>query len=338
MEKSPKIRIVGKGSDEEKEQAKKEIRQALFNHFQSLPPEEQKLLRKLEYPKSEIELVLINFANKETSLLMQEAGIEPYNISTENYHLLPPELYERFVGKTQTRGVTSYTKQGILLNAEHFRDNPVNFGATVLHETLHLKSHFSVKLQEKNGAAYYRAGISSFHTLQQFGYKGYHEHFRGLHEAIVTETGKRLLKKMLELPELEKEKNWLESDEAKAAKRKLAEEKQIAEDDIIWIDKNDINNWEVIPYLQQRAVLTYLCSEIQKEFSKQYKNHDDVYELFLKAHFTGKLLEIARLIEKTFGKGSFRMVGNMTDDPESGILHLESLKKARIRQIKEKII
>jgi len=141
---------------------------------------------------------------------------------------------------------------------------------------------------------------------------------------------------MLELSELKEEKNWLESDEAKAMKKKLAEKKQIAEDDIIWIDKNDINNWQAIEYSQQRAVLAYLCSEIQKEFSEQYKNPDDVYKLFLKAHFTGRLPEIAKLVEKTFGKGSFRMLGNMESDPQSGILHLESLRKARMRQIKEK--
>jgi hypothetical protein len=331
MERGPKIRVVGKGSDEKKEQAKREIIQALFNHFQSLSPGEQKLLRKFEYPKSEIELALINFANKETSILMQEAGLEPYDIPPENYHLIPPDIYERFAGETGSRGLASHTKQGVLLNAKYLRNNPVYFGSTVLHETLHLKSHFSVKLKEKNDVEHYRVGISSF------GYRGgEHEHFRGLHEAIIAETQKRLLKKMLELPELEKEKNWLESDEAKAAKKKLAEEKQIAEDDIIWIDKNDINDWQAIEYSEQRAVLAYLCSEIQKEFSEQYKNPDDVYKLFLKAHFTGRLLEIAKLVEKTFGKGSFRMLGNMTDDPQSGILHLESLRKARMRQIKEK--
>jgi len=60
-----------------------------------------------------------------------------------------------------------------------------------------------------------------------------------------------------------------------------------------------------------------------------------VYKVFLKAHFTGRLLPIGRLIEKTFGEGSFRLLGNMDTDDESGALHLESLEKARRRQIRK---
>lgn len=36
----------------------------------------------------------------------------------------------------------------------------------------------------------------------------------------------------------------------------------------------------------------------------------------------------------TVSKGSFRILGNMDTNKKSGVLHLESLKKARIRQIK----
>ena len=62
------------------EQVKKEIEQALFSHFESLSQREREQFEKLEYPKSEKELALIQFANEETSRLMQEAGIEPYDV------------------------------------------------------------------------------------------------------------------------------------------------------------------------------------------------------------------------------------------------------------------
>jgi len=56
----------------------------------------------------------------------------------------------------------------------------------------------------------------------------------------------------------------------------------------------------------------------------------------LKTHFTGRLLPVARLVEGTFGEGSFRLLGNMTTEKQSGILHLESFKKLRAKQIKLK--
>ena len=157
----------------------------------------------------------------------------------------------------------------------------------------------------------------------------------GLHEAIVSSQEKRLLNKLLELPALAKEKEWLMSDEAKELRKKLAEKKEIPENDIIWVGKKEEDDWESVFYLQHRRVLDYVCDEIQKQFPDQYQNAEDVFKEFLKAHFTGQLLSVARLVEKTFGKGSFRLLGNMGKENESAVLHLESLKKERIRQKNE---
>ena len=337
MEKGPEIRMVGGASADKKGQAKKEIEQALFNHFESLTSEEKEWFEKFEYPKSEKELALIEFANKETSELMREAGIKPYDVPAENYHIIPPELYKKAASENGT-AATFNKEQGIIFDAQHFRDNPVNFGAVALHETLHLKAHFSVEVgkeNEKVSKTPYREGVS-VRALQSYGHHGkYHEHFRGLHEAIVAETEKKLLAKLLDLPELAKEKEWLMSDEAKELREKLAGKKEIPKDDIIWVGKKGKDDWETISYLQQREVLNYVCAEIQEQFPDQYQNTDDVFKEFLKAYFTGQLLPIARLVEKTFGEGSFRLLGNMDTESKSGVLHLESLKKARARQTRK---
>ena len=337
IEKGPEVRIVGEASPEKKEQVKKEFEQALFNHFKSLLSQEREQLEKLEYPKSEKELALIQFANEETSRLMQEAGIDPYDVPTENFHIIPPELYKK---ATSDRGTaaTFITKQGILFDAEHFRDNPVHFGVVAFHELLHLKAHFSMEVQEDGdevNKTSYRKGVTVY-ALQSHSYYGKdHRHFGGLHEGIVAETEKRFLGKLLNRPELAKEKEWLTSDKAKKMRKKLATEKRISEDDITWIGKKE-GDWETVSYLQQRNVLNYVCDEIQKQFPDQYQSADDVYKVFLNSHFTGRLLSLGRLVEKTFGEGSFRLLGNMDIEPVSGALHLESLKKARARQTRKK--
>ena len=340
MKKGPEIRIVGGASAEKKEQTRREVEQALFNHFESLSPQEREQFKKLEYPKSEKELALINFANEETSRLMQEAEIEPYDVPAENYHIIPPELYKKVAGDSGN-ATTFNTKQGIIFDALEFRDNPVHFGAVVLHESLHLKAHFSMEVQEggdKVSKTPYREGVT-VRASQSYGHHGkYHQHFDGLHEGIVAETEKRLLAKLLDHPELAKEKGWLISDEAKEMRKKLAQKKEIPEDDIVWVGKKGENDWETVSYLRQRDVLNYVCAEIQKQFPDEYQSADDVYKTFLNAHFTGRLLPLARLVEKTFGEGSFRLLGNMDTDRQSGVLHLESLKKARARQTREKTV
>jgi hypothetical protein len=267
---------------------------------------------------------------------MEEAGIEQYNVSEKNLHIIPPELFKKIDDDERTTAITFNAKKAILLNAQYFRNNPVNFGIVALHEMLHLKAHLSLEVEEdgeKWKSTPYREGVT-IKALQRYGFHGkYHEHFSGLHEAIVAETEKRFLSKLLDRPELAKEKKWLMSDEAKEIKKQLAEEKEISEDDIVWVSK-DKKDCETISYSEQRNVLNYVCDEVQKQFPDKFKDANKVYKVFLNAHFTGRLLELGRLIEKTFGKGSFRLLGNMDTHRGSAILHLESLKKARIRQIK----
>lgn len=338
MEKAPQIRTIGNASAEQKETAVRNLAKRLFNHFESLSTEEQEQLEKFEYPKSPKELACIDFANKETNSLMREAGVEPYDIPAENFHIVPSELYKKAAGEGGS-ATTYTTKQGILFDAEQFRGNAVLFGGVALHEALHLKAHLTIEVNEDSNdvdVTHYRQGVS-IKALQKHGYTGeFHEHFRGLHEAIVAIHEKKSLSKLLELPELAKEKEWFLSDVAQTLKKEISQRKGVPEEDIIWVGENGKDDWEPVSYSKQRKVLEYVCSEIQKQFSDRYHNADKVFSEFLKSNFTGQLLHVARLVEKTFGEGSFRLLGNMDTDKSSGVLHLESLKKARMRQLRLK--
>lgn len=338
MEKIPDFRTIGSASLEHKEKIRDELVEKLFSHFESLSPEDQKILEKQEYPKTEVELALIGFANRETSRLMQDADVEPHDIPEENYHIIPTELYEKIAGEGSSATAKS-TEQGIIFDAAEVRGNAVYFGAVALHETLHLKARLVMEVsgnEDKISATPYREGVS-IRALQKQGYHGeYHTHFDGLHEAIVAETEKRFLGKLLDEPQLSKEKEWLETKEAKDLKKKISEIKGVPEEDIVWVGEGGDNDWERVGYSSQRMVLSYLCDEIHKEFSGEYKSPDEVYKVFLNAHFTGRLLSIARLIEKTFGEGSFRLLGNMETDKVSGLKHLDSLKKERMRFLRDK--
>lgn len=334
-EQGPEFRIVGGASPENKEEVKKGLQKALFNHFESLSPEEREKVEKFEYNKSEKETGFIDFANQETNKLRQEFGLESYNIPYENYHLLPSKTYQELTeGGVAT---TFYTRQGILFDAEKLHSSsPVELGSDLLHETLHLKGYLSIEVEERNEKTeenVFRWGLAM--SGAQRGKP--HEHFLGLHEAIVAAQEKKSFLRLLDLPSLQKEKEWLMSDEAKEIRKDAAEKRKIPEDEFMWIGRWVDNKGERIlfPYFGQRRVLGYVCAEIQKECPQQYQNKDDVFKEFLRAHFTGQLLPIARLVEKTFGKGSFRTLGDMGTEKESAILHMELLEKVRAAQSKK---
>jgi len=86
-------------------------------------------------------------------------------------------------------------------------------------------------------------------------------------------------------------------------------------------------NFELIPELQRELIdkNTYGYSEERKKLKEiiekiyetnkdleHFNSSEDVFYIFAKAVMSGKTLKIARLIEKTYGKGSFRKLGEET--------------------------
>jgi len=347
-EETPDFRIVGNAPEEEKEKAKEELHDILFHHVESLSEKDQENVKKYEFPKTEKEISLINFANEETNRLRKKQGLKTYEIPAENYHIVPHEYYKNRCDES-TNATTFFDKQAMVFDVESARTDPLVFGGIALHETLHLKGAFTLEVGEKEVGGEknakkirktgYREGVS-VKALQRYGLHGnYHEHFVGLHEAIVATRTKKSFLRLLDSPELAEQKKWLMSDEARQIKQKISQERaekeklEIPEDEFVWVSE-DGKNWERFSYQKPREVLDYVCVEIQKQFPEQYQNMDEVFEEFLKAHFTGRLLTIARLVEKTFGKGGFRTLGNMTTESSSAVSHLESLQKAKIAQNK----
>ena len=66
-------------------------------------------------------------------------------------------------------------------------------------------------------------------------------------------------------------------------------------------------------YTKERIALGWIVHVLYQENQNKFKNPEEVFQLFSQALFTGKSLEIARLIEKSvgIGKGSFRKMGKI---------------------------
>ncbi len=341
MENMPEFRMVGTDDKEAKAEAKKESEDYLERHVSSLSPEERQFFEKYEIPKTEEQKSLIDFANEETNRLRQEGGLPPYVVPTENYHILPTEKYREMNGH-ETSGITSYMSQSVCFDAEKLGKNILMFGSTAFHETLHLKGHTSFEVEieedpkektEHRMKSNYRVGVSVISSQKKIRDEGeQHRHFNGLNEAIIATEEKKLLPKLLERPEIKSREELPTSIERTAILEKFCEAEKISVEEIMdfKIDEEEkVRSYVVFPYLPQRKVLLYVCAEIAKDFPEQYGDAEAVRKEFTKAHFTGRLLPLARLTESAFGKGSFRILGDIGIDENSGMLGLEAMQKLR---------
>ena len=337
MEKIPGLRIVGGAPEEDKKSVRDRMEFRLTNHIDSIPESGRIEIKKSEYIKSPEELALISLANQETNKLRAEFGLEPYEIPPENYHIVPDELYKKAHPDGNGNAVCLFNRQALLFKASRFRNNNFYFGSVAFHETLHIKGYFSLEVEkhgEKTIETSYRTGISVASSQKKNSIGEHHSHFDGLHEGIVSEQQRRFNETMLNTSMMQKEKDRLGSDHAQEIKRVISDRRGIPIEDIMWVGNNQ-NEYETLGYPKQREVLLCICREISRIYPDEYPIPNDVYREFLRAHLTGKLLTIARLVNKTFGEDSFRLLGDMKTDRESVILTLELFnRKARLNRSK----
>jgi hypothetical protein len=63
------------------------------------------------------------------------------------------------------------------------------------------------------------------------------------------------------------------------------------------------------PYVRPRAALNKLVDALYACNQSDFQDREEVFDLFARAALTGRLLALGRLIEKTFGPGTFRQLG-----------------------------
>jgi hypothetical protein len=316
MEKLPNLGVVGNASEKLGE-GFLDLIQERFNSLEAQFTEEEiKEIEKEEVKKTPEQIAMINFINDEINQLMEKFGIESFDVPEKNIHLLNREFFNKKFAKEgySNRSFFDPSRQMILVCADKF-DNDIkllDFAHTIFHEILHMKGKnvFEIFWNNDETISYktYRVGYMAESTNEKDLGGKKHKHFEGFTEAIVeTQTKSFVVDKLLKLPE---NKKYLD---------KYNESVK---------NSNGLNDG--FGGMYDRKVLDFVCDEIAKEFPEKYLNKESVFEEFLKANFTGRILETGRLVEKTFGKGSFRILGDMNPDTDSTSELIEKLKNNRI--------
>lgn len=277
----------------------------------------------------------------------EQLGLPIFRISEGNIFVLPEDAYEKVAGEIEDEEyevATSDTEnQHVYLRERIARQYPLHAALALAHELIHQRQALSFEIPEapikheglRKSAVPYREGLGAYATVKKIREGKDHEHFTGLDEAVVENFVMRHLKqRILNNPAFAAEREWLTTEEAKHIQKEVARRESIPEEDareeIAWVSPD--GRGEPFSYRPQREVLSYLAQEIATQFPDRFKSPSDVINLFEEGLFIApRLLTIGRYIEKTFGKGSFRLLGEMDDDsknPQNRKI-LEELRRRR---------
>ena len=359
----PPVRVVGKSSEETKEKLRQKIagrfREELSVSFSGSTIEK---FKSLEYDKRPYELEFITAANTKINELREKYGLQPFQVSPEKFHIVPQGLLKEAGYSTDFVGLQDSNRQIIVANAELLRHSKVGTGRSILHEITHLMGYVAFEALDEDSEAeeketdnkgakkpdsdndntnkkdtrwiwsVYRMGLMTFSTTRKFDKDDDHESFRGLNEAIVSEIEDMYSGGVIDDsndPEVMKELAWIRSDEALEIKKRISKEKNIPENEITWVNKNQKSAITATEktYRLQRKVLHFLVEEMAEDTDK---STGEIIDMFFRAHFTGNLIDLARIINKTFEDDlAFRTIGMMGSEPKDGRQMLDYLKKKR---------
>jgi hypothetical protein len=241
-------------------------------------------------------------------------GLTPANIHLIDTAKLSPDD-KAAIQRADVGAIYDFRTQSAIVLPE--KDSRLITAQRIVHELIHLHAFTSLEAEKEPSSE-----SSSLLTVQGkelhprrigFGvFDATHtkRYFRDLDEAIIEELSSRFdARYFAEIPALASELERRETMRKKVKRdaREIAAVVSKQSGDDQW--KTSIEAWR---YGTQRERLRSLVHQIYEAHRDEFASEEDVFAVFAKAVMTGRLLETARLIEKTFGKGSFARLGRET--------------------------
>ncbi len=233
-----------------------------------------------EMEKTPHDTAIIKFAEQAAEGMMKRYGRErDIAVPLDHIHIFAQGGVEEFSRGEHGTGAHS-TKEGSILADRNASD--IDFAKTIFHEITHMKSYSAIQFVPGEGFKTYRSGLE---VVSRDGKKVY---FFDLQEAIVSTLEKKFYDEAVS-------KSELFQDEAEALKREQKEPGFFR--------------------AEEREKLDALIEQLWEKNQDTFSGKEEILDLFIRAHVTGNLLPVGRLVEKTFGKGSFRKIGeNILED------------------------
>lgn len=329
MWKSSFERIVGDASDNMKDNAMQRLDKT-FDTQKSF----NELLADGEVEKTMDEIKIISLSNKLTDNLRAKYDLPDFNIPLKNVHVIDEKkwLDTNIPFKDYSDGMYYSLEQGIAIKED--KSNLVTF-ERVLHEMIHFKSYNALQLIESKENSNnrilqkYRVGLAIVSRTDNEK-----QYFTNINEAVTELLTIELMKKNIsnKLFEREVKKTDMLSIIYNDV---LAENKKLPSDNenVYFIDLIKENKEEPLfsftvhdfSYKNERIVLEELVEKLYEKNREKFNDPDEIMDLFKEGAMTGNVMKYGRLIDKTFGEGTLRKIGELGSDTNSQEEFIKSL-------------
>ncbi len=296
--KSMYSRIIGLGADDERRLLEERKLQWLQNSKEPVPEEREKTAQEIEIIKGILQHM---------PAFCDRYGVIPLTITPEHIHFVEKTEEEMQQMYPTENGLVVTALQFIVIFPTHVR---LKDAENVVHELIHTTAFNSITFSQ--GKVNLRRSGFEIHSRQ-----GNIFYFSEINEAVTEELTRRFDDLYFHLiPELE------EDVRVREVRRKELSDKGIDEKELVTcttIQRLD-GMWEHTDYRyayrEVRKQLAAIIDEIYERNKLNFATKEDVFMLFVKASLKGDLLPVARVIEGTYGKGSFRKLGEKTKKRE----------------------
>lgn len=319
--------IVGPAPEKMKEDLSGDLRRELETQ-----EEWTEKFGKYERKKTKEEEEMVRFVDREVSKTALSYGANSTRrVPEKSFHFIPEKYWTTVFGEKEGAGASSFLTYILVSDKSVDKTKLLEY---LFHEVVHQKDYVKIETiktrEEKQGEDI----VKYFDwKLRRGGYQFYHKGmskqeknpaFCWLNEALTQELSGRFTEQMIKNPPPRYKEDFETLKKArKVFGRKGFEEKEISigkeHKKFFGLQKS----WAIIyrqAYYGERQKLWQMIDEIYKKNPEKFEDKDEktakeeIFSLFAKGMFTGKILESARLIEKTFGKGSFKKLGEWTPE------------------------
>ena len=319
-----RIRVIGSAHETIKQHTRTEARADYWDYREALGRDEEHEAYLVSVEKEPDERILeiarqcdVQICKDMDEILTdedKEHGIVPVPLPLDNIHIIDEKEFERkFPGVVGRCAIDL----GVVYISEKATRNEEELRKLLLHELWHSKGFVTIEIKKReNGERRNRQRVRTAGATMN-SIREQKTHFVGFEEAIVS---------MLEIRSFHR----LPQDEKlQARKERAALSLNIPRQEVTAIDEK--GRVYIFPYYEQRKTVWSVIDAIRKD-AKEEVTRDEVLNIFARARLNGRVLEAARLVEESFGKGSFRKLSEMNGSDESAREVQEDLRRMRIQE------